>query len=694
MKYLFVLGALMTACAHIPQPPKAAERPHELSANGDVRVDPYFWMKERENPEVIKYLNDENAYLEEVLKPVKPLREKIYAEIRGRIKEDDSTVPFQIDGYFYYSRFETGKEYPIYCRKKGSLKANEEILINVNELAKGHTYFSVPFPHPSPDQTKLTYSADDQGRRFYTIYVKDLKTGKLIGEGIPNTTGDYEWAEDNKTIFYAKQHPDTLRSQWVYRHELGEKKDELIYEEKDETYNVGVGKARTGNYLYIVSGSTLSTEWRFLDSHKPKDKFQVFLPRERDHEYALEDGGDAFYIVTNWKAKNFRLMKAPHAPTPKEKWEEVIAHRADVLLEDVSFFKTHYARTERRDGLRRLNVVDRKTNAEHEISFPDPAYLVNPGRNMMYAAPFIRYNYESLNQPDSVFDYDFAHKTSALKKQRETPTLDPSLYVSERVWATARDGTKVPVSIVYKKGLKKDGTAPLFQYGYGSYGIPMEPDFSVEYFSLLDRGFVYAIAHIRGGSEMGRLWYENGKLLKKMNTFTDFIDVTDYLVKEKYCDPKRIYAEGGSAGGLLMGAVTNLRPELYRGIHAAVPFVDVLTTMLDESIPLTTGEYDEWGDPRKPEYYKYMKSYSPYDNVTAKAYPNVLVSSGLHDSQVQYWEPTKWAAKLRKLNTNNALILLHTEMDAGHSGASGRFEAIKDTALSYAFFLFLDGNRK
>ncbi|MGE3260199.1 MAG: S9 family peptidase [Bacteriovoracia bacterium] len=694
MKYLFVLGVFMTACAHAPLPPVAAERPAELKSTGEVRIDPYFWMKDRENPEVIKYLNEENAYVEEQLKSVKPLREKLYAEIRGRIKEDDSTVPFQMGKFFYYSRYEQGKEYPIYARKEGSLSAKEEILIDVNELAKGHSYFSVPFPSPSPDHTKLVYAADDQGRRFYTLFVKDLKTGKLIGEGIRNTTGGYEWAEDNKTIFYGKQHPETLRSQWIYRHELGNAKDDLIFEEKDETYNVGIGKSRNDHFLFIVSGSTLSTEWRYLDAKNPRGKFEVFLPRERDHEYALEDGGDAFYIVTNYKARNFRLMKAPHAPTPKEKWTEVIAHNKDVLLEDVSFFRSHYAVEERRDGLRRLRVVDRKTNVSHEITFPDPAFVVSAGRNMMYDIGYLRYNYESPNQPDTVFDYDFAQKTSAVKKVRETPTLDPTLYASERAWATARDGTKVPVSIVYKKGLKKDGTAPLYQYGYGSYGISMEPDFSVSVFSLLDRGFVFAVAHIRGGSEMGRHWYENGKLLKKMNTFTDFIDVTEFLIKEKYCDPKRIYAEGGSAGGLLMGAVANLRPDLYRGIHAAVPFVDVLTTMLDDTIPLTTGEYDEWGDPRKSEYYNYMKTYSPYDNVKAKAYPNILITSGLHDSQVQYWEPTKWAAKLRKMKTNHALVLLHTEMDAGHSGASGRFEAIKNTALSYAFFLFLDRERK
>lgn len=675
--------------AQAQMPPIAEEKPVPLTAHGETRIDPYFWMKERKNPKVIQYLKAENKYANEVLSPVKKLREGLYKELRGRIKENDSTVPFELDGYFYYTRFEKGKEYPIYARRKGEGK--EEILLNVNQLAKGHKYYSVSFPHISPDQTKIIYAADDQGRLFYTLHVKDLKTGRFIGKGVPNTTGDVEWAEDSRTFFYGKQHPETLRSQWIYRRELGKEKDELVYEEKDETFSVGLDKSRTSDFIFIVSGATLSTEWRYLDAKNPKGKFEIFLPREKDHEYGLDDGGDAFYVVTNWKAKNFRLMKAPRHASKKEEWMEVIPNRADVFLESADFFRSHYVLTERFNGLRRLTVTDRATNNSHEIQFPDPAFVVDLGRNEMFNLPYLRYNYESLNRPDSVYDYDFAQKTSLLRKRRETPNLDPDQYISERIWAKARDGTKIPVSLVYKKGLKKDGKAPLFQTGYGSYGLSSEPEFGIEYFSLLDRGFVYAIAHVRGGSEMGRLWYENGKLLHKMNTFTDFIDVTEALVKEGYADPKHLYAQGGSAGGLLMGAVMNLRPDLYRGIHAEVPFVDVLTTMLDSTIPLTAGEYDEWGDPRKPAFYNYMKKYSPYDNVAAKAYPNVLITSGLHDSQVQYWEPTKWAAKLRKLKTNDSFVLLHTEMDAGHNGASGRFEQLKDTALSYAFFLMLEG---
>ena len=688
MKLLFAalaLGATMKA----PLPPIAAEKPVELKSSVETRIDPYFWLKERKNPEVIRYLKKENDYLEASLKPVKKLRETLYQELRSRIKEDDSTVPFEMDGYFYYARFTKGKEYPIYARRKGQ-KGKEQILLDVNKMAKGHGYYAVHFPHPSPDQNKILYAVDDQGRRFYDLYVKDLKTGKTVGKPIRATTGDVEWAEDNQTFFYGKQHPETLRSQWVYRHRLGEKESTLVFEEKDETFNVGLSKSLLNDFIFIDSSSTLTNEWRFIDARKPEGEFTVFLPRERGHEYALVDGGDAFYVVTNWQAKNFRLMKAPRRASPKSEWTEVVAHRPDAYIEDVEFFRNHYVMSERRGGLTRLRVVDRKSGKAEDISFPDPAYVVGLGENRMYDTDYLRYEYESLNRPSSVFDYTFADKKSALRKQRETPNLDPSLYASERVWATARDGTKIPVSLVYKKGFVKNGTAPLFQYGYGSYGLSEDPNFSISYFSLLDRGFVYAIAHIRGGSEMGREWYENGKLLKKMNTFTDFIDVTEFLIRERYADPKRVYAEGGSAGGLLMGAVANMRPDLYRGMHAAVPFVDVMTTMLDDTIPLTTGEYDEWGDPREPEYYKYMRAYSPYDNVEAKAYPNLLVTTGLHDSQVQYWEPAKWVAKLRKLKTDDHLLLMHTEMKAGHGGVSGRFARLKEIARAYAFFLMLD----
>jgi len=666
-----------------------------MEIHGLQRNDPWFWMKERENPELLKHLSNENEYVEKVLAPMKDTREKILGELRARIKEDDSTYPFVLHGYHYYKRFEPKKEYPIYARRKGSRSATEEILLDVNVLAAGKEYTSVPFPEISPDSSKIIYAADFTGRRFYDLYVKDLKTGKLIGKPIEKTTGNAEWANDNKTIFYAKQHPETLRSQWIYRHELGSAApDFLVYEEKEDTFGVQVQKSRTDSFLFLASYSTLSNEWRIIDANRPLEAPVVFLPREKEHEYSIEDGGDGFYVATNWKAKNFRLMKAPHRASKKEEWTVVVPHRSDVLLEGVTFFKTHYVLSERVKGQTMLTVVTRASGKSSPIPFPDPVFVASVDTNPEYDAPFLRYRYESLSRPATVFDYSFMTEKSEQRKQQEVPTFDASLYESDRVWATARDGTAVPISLVYRKGFEKNAKAPMLIYGYGSYGSSMEPWFQRDIVSLLDRGFVYAMAHIRGGSEMGRHWYDNGKVMHKMNTFTDFIDCTEHLIKLRYADPKRIYAEGASAGGLLMGAVANMRPDLYRGINAGVPFVDVLTTMLDDSIPLTTGEYDEWGDPRKAENYKYIAQYSPYDNVKAQDYPHFLITSGLHDSQVQYWEPTKWAAKLRKLKTNGNLVLLFTEMDAGHGGASGRFEALKQTALEYSFYLMLDGQRE
>ncbi len=670
-------------------PPVAKEIPHRIEKHGDVRQDPYFWLKDRENPEVVKYLKEENAYVEAVLKPAKATEEKLFAEMRARVKEDDSTLPFPKGEFEYYSRFEQGKEYPIYARKKNG---QEEILLDVNVLAKGHSYFAVPFPAVSPDHQKLVYAADSQGRRFYQLNVYDIASKKVL-ESISDTTGNVAWASDNKTFFYAKQHPDTLRSQWIYRHRIGQSDDKLIYEEKDESFFVSVNRSRTEKTLFISSNSTTSDEYQYLDADKPEGTFAVVTPREKNHEYSVMDGGDAFYFISNWQAKNFRLMKAPRGSSKKEDWQEVIAHDPQVLLESASFFASHFVVEDRVDGLSRLRVFDRTSGKAEAISFPDPVYVVGASANAEFQTKKFRYSYQSLNRPESIFEYDFAKKTSELKKQKEIPNFDSSLYISERHWATARDGTKIPISLLRKKTTEKNGKAPLFQYAYGSYGYSMEPGFGISVFSLVDRGFVYAIAHIRGGSEMGRHWYEDGKLFKKKNTFTDFIDVTEYLIKEKIADPKRVYAEGGSAGGLLMGAVANLRPDLYRGMHAAVPFVDVVTTMLDDSIPLTTFEYEEWGNPNQKEYYDYMKSYSPYDNVEKKAYPNILITSGFHDSQVQYWEPTKWAAKLRKLKTNDSLILLLTEMEAGHGGKSGRFQKLKERAQEFSFFLFLDEKR-
>jgi oligopeptidase B len=689
----FLAGVFMISCTSTSAPPVAAEKPHTHQKHGDKRFDPYFWLKERENPEVIKYLEAENAYFAQKMKPVESLKEKLYQEMRARLKEDDSSVPFRKGQYFYYSRYETGKEYPIYARKKGNLEAAEEILLNVNDLAKGHDYFFVPFPNVSPDHTKLIYAADSQGRRFYDLHVVEIATGKELDK-VAAVTADTEWANDNQTFFYVKQHPETLRAQFAYRRKIGDAKDTLLFEEKDETFNLGLGKSRNNDFIFLQSGATLSSEWRFLDANKPLGNFSVFLPREKDHEYSIEDGGDGFYVLSNWKAKNFRLLKAPRRAVKKEEWVEVIPHKADVLLTGVDYFSNWYAVSERSGGLSSLRVVNRKSGEGASIPFPDPTYVAMPSTNAEYNSATYRYAYESLNRPDSIYEYNFATGKSVLLKTQETPTLDPSLYVSERQWAKARDGTLVPISILYKKGFEKNGKAPILQYAYGSYGFSMDPYFSTDIFSLVDRGFLYAIAHVRGGSDMGRSWYEGGKLFTKLNTFTDFIDATEFLVKEGYGDSKRIYAQGGSAGGLLIGAVANLRPDLYRAMHAAVPFVDVLTTMLDDSIPLTTGEYDEWGNPNDPKYYAYMKSYSPYDNVAPKAYPHLLVTTGLHDSQVQYWEPAKWVARLRKVKQGDSLLLLRTEMEAGHGGASGRFEALKETADEYAFFLMMDQKDK
>ncbi len=669
------------------QPPVAKEIPHSLEKHGDVRQDPYFWMRDRENPEVVQYLQEENAYVKRVLEPVGELEKKLFEEMRGRVKEDESSLPFPKGEYEYYSRYELGKEYPIYARRKKN--GSEEILLDVNEMAKGHSYFSVPFPDISSDHKKMICAVDTQGRRFYTLKIYEIESKKLLGT-IPDTTGNAAWANDHKTIFYSKQHPETLRSQWIYRHRLGNSTDELIFEEKEESFFVRVSKSRTEQFLFLSSTSTTSDEYRFLDANQPEGKFEVVTPREKNHEHSIMDGGDGFYIISNWKAKNFRLMKGPRGASKKEDWQEIIPHDEAVLLESAHFFSSHFVVEDRVNGLSRLRVFDRKSGKPEIIQFPDPVYVVGSSTNAEFQTHKFRYSYQSLNRPQTIFEYDFSSKVSEQKKQKEVPNFDANLYISERHWATARDGTKIPISLLRKKSTEKNGKAPLYQYAYGSYGYSMEPGFSAPVFSLVDRGFVYAIAHNRGGSEMGRHWYEEGKLLKKMNTFTDFIDVTEYLIQEKIIDPKRVYAEGGSAGGLLMGAVANLRPDLYRGIHAAVPFVDVVTTMLDDSIPLTTFEYEEWGNPNDKTYYEYMKSYSPYDNVGKKAYPHILITSGFHDSQVQYWEPTKWAARLRKLKTNDALILLLTEMEAGHGGKSGRFQKLVERAKEFAFFLFLE----
>jgi oligopeptidase B len=675
-------------------PPVAEKIKKELTVNGDTRIDNYYWMNDREDPKVIAYLKAENAYLDTMTHSSAKLRAKLYEEMKSRIMETDVSVPYLKEGYYYYSRYEQGKEYPVYCRKKGSTDAAEEIMLNVNDLAKGHSYYQVGGMTVSPDGQWLAYGVDTVSRRRYVIHIKNLQTGELQPELIAETSGNVAWASDNKTFFYTTKDTSTLRENKIFRHLTGTKAsdDQLVYEEKDETYSTGVARCKSGKYIMIESGSTLSSEYRILDASKPAAAFKVFQPRLKDMLYQIDHQDDHFYIVTNWDAVNFRLMECPLDKTERSNWKEVIPHRADVLLEGLDLFRDHMVLSERSKGLTQLRVINTRTHEDHYLHFDEPAYVAATSVNPEFDTKVLRYSYTSMTTPVSTYDYNMDTKQSELRKRQEVlGGYDPKNYITERIYVTARDGAKVPISIVYKKGFEKNGKMPLLLYGYGSYGHSIDPTFSSNRLSLLDRGFAYAIAHIRGGEEMGRQWYEDGKLFKKKNTFTDFIDCADYLVAQHYTDSAHLYAMGGSAGGLLMGAVVNMRPTLWNGVIAAVPFVDVVTTMLDESIPLTTGEFDEWGNPKKKEYYDYIKSYSPYDNVIAQAYPNMLVTTGLHDSQVQYWEPAKWVAKLREVKTDHHLPLLHTNMEAGHGGASGRFKPLEEIAMQYAFLITLEG---
>ena len=675
--------------------PQAKKIPHELSLHGDTRTDNYYWLRERENPEVIKYLEDENRYLDAKMEKTQKLREDLFNEIVGRIKQTDISVPYKYDGYWYFTRYEEGKEYPIHSRKKESMDAPEEIMLNVNEMARGFKFFQVAGTSVSPDNKMIAYGVDTVSRRIYTLYFKNLDTGEMIQDIISQFSGSMAWGNDNKTIFYARKDEGTLRPYQIFRHVLGTDpaKDELIYEETDETYACGVYKSKSKKYIMLGSYAKMSTEYQFLDADKPSGKFSIFNPREKNLEYDVNHYGDKFYVVTNLDAKNFRLMETPVNKTARKNWVEVIPHREDVLLEGIDIFKDFMVVSERKEGLTRLRIInwnDKKD--EHYLDFGEEAYLAYTSVNPEFETEILRYGYTSLTTPNSVFDYNMKSREKSLLKQEEViGSFKSDEYETKRLYATAGDNTRIPISIVYKKGMEKNGKNPVLLYGYGSYGITIDPSFSSVRLSLLDRGFIFAIAHIRGEQIYGRQWYEDGKLLKKINTFTDFNDCARFLISEKYTSPEHLYAEGGSAGGLLMGAIVNMNPELYHGVVAQVPFVDVVTTMLDESIPLTTGEYDEWGDPRVKEYYDYMKSYSPYDNVKAQAYPNMLVSTGLHDSQVQYWEPAKWVAKLRDMKTDDNLLLMYCNMETGHSGASGRFERHKDTAREFAFLFMLEG---
>lgn len=675
--------------------PKAKEIPKTLKKHKESRIDNYFWLNDRENPEVIDYLNKENEFYQKMTAHTKDLQESLYEEMKARIKEDDSSVPYFYNGYFYITRFETGQNYPIFARKKGSLSADEEILFNCNELAKGHAYFKLGGLSISPDNKFVTFGVDIVGRRIYTIQIKNLETGEILSDKIENATGGSVWANDNKTIFYTRQDEVTLRADKIFRHKLNtdSKKDVLVYDEVDDTFNVSVSKEKSRKYIVISSGSTLTTEYRILNSDNPDGEFEVFQPRVRGLEYSISHYEDSFYILTNKdKATNFKLMKTPENKTGKKNWVDLIPHREDVLLEDIEIFKNFLVVEERSNGLNHIRIMPWGEDEDYYLPFGSETYNAYTTTNIDFDTDVLRYSYQSLATPSSVIDFNMKTKTKEILKEQQVlgGKFDKENYIEERVWATARDGVKVPISMIYRKGLKKNGKNPLLLYSYGSYGITMDTYFSSTRLSLLDRGFVYAIAHIRGGEDLGRQWYEDGKLLKKKNTFTDFIDCSKFVINENYTSPEHLYAEGGSAGGLLMGVVVNEAPELYNGVIAQVPFVDVITTMLDDSIPLTTGEYDEWGNPNNKKYYDYMLSYSPYDNVKAQNYPNMYVSTGLHDSQVQYWEPAKWVAKLRDLKTNNNFLFLDTNMDAGHGGASGRFEALRDLAKEFSFLLDLE----
>jgi len=678
----------------IIEPPRAKKVPYKLETHGQIRVDEYYWLRERENPDVIDYLTAENEYADQVTAHTKPLEGTLFHEITGRIKPEDLSVPFKIGDYYYYVRYEPKREYGIYCRKYQTLEHPEEIMLDANLLAQGYDFFSLGNWMISSEQDLLAYAVDTQGRRIYTVHLKNLVTGEIMQDVIPDTTGNMDWANDNRTLFYSKQDSETLRAHQIWRHVLGTdvEKDELVYEEKDETFSTYVFKTKSKHFLMIASHQTISSEYQFLDANHPSGEFQTLQPRERGHEYDVEHYNGQFFIRTNDQAKNFRLMVTSVDHPEKRHWREMIPHREDVLLEGLELFQQFMVVEERIHGLIHLRVIPWQGTEDYDIDFGEAAYYVAFGDNYELETSVLRFGYTSMTTPMTIYDFNMETRQKVLLKREEVlGDFDVAQYHTERLHARVKDGSLIPISLVYRKGFVPDGHAPLLLYGYGSYGASMDATFSSARLSLLDRGFVYAIAHIRGGEELGRVWYEDGKLLKKMNTFTDFIECAEYLRDQGYADPGKLFAMGGSAGGLLVGAVSNLRPDVFTGIVAQVPFVDVVTTMLDETIPLTTGEYDEWGNPHQKEYFDYMLSYSPYDNVEAKAYPHILITTGLHDSQVQYWEPAKWVAKLRTLKTDSHRLILKTNMDAGHGGASGRFKRYKETATIYAFLLDLAG---
>ena len=685
--------AVRTLSGAILTPPVAKADPKTDTLHGEARVDNYFWFREKSNPEVIAYLEAENKYTKAMMQHTEDFQEELYQELLGRIKETDLSVPEKINNYYYYTRTEEGKQYPIYCRKKESLEAEEEILLDQNALAEGHEYLEMGVYKISPNHQLLAYSTDATGGESYTLYIKDLNTGQLLADQIPNTYYSVEWASDNQTLFYTTLDA-AKRPYKLYRHQLGSDPaaDSLIYHETDESFFLDVSKTRSNAYLLMELENINTSEVHYLKADQPMGDFKVISPRQSELEYSVEHHGDQFFIVTNTDAVNFKLMRASVNNPSRANWQEMIPHREVVKLDGVSAFQNHLVIFEREDGLQKIRVRNLATDEEHAVDFPEPVYTVQQERNPEFNTDILRFNYASFVTPMSVFDYEMDARTRELKKQDEVlGGYDPSLYESERIFAKAVDGTAIPISLVYKQGLVKDGGNPLLLYGYGSYGINSEPYFSSNRLSLLDRGFIYAIAHVRGGEEMGRAWYENGKLRHKKNTFTDFITCAEHLITEKYTASDKLVIEGGSAGGLLMGAVTNMRPELFEIVIAKVPFVDVVNTMLDASIPLTVIEYDEWGNPNERVFYDYIKSYSPYDNIEAKAYPHILVIAGLNDPRVHYWEPAKWTAKLRALKTGDKRLLLKTEMGAGHGGPSGRYNHLKEIAFEYAFIFDLLG---
>jgi len=676
--------------------PTAEKIEHKLEIHDDERIDNYYWLNERENPKVVDYLTTENEYYNKITAHTNQFQEDLFEEMKSRIKEDDESVPYKKNNYFYITRFEIGKQYPIYLRKKDTLSAKEEIMFDVNKLAEEHSYFKLSGLSVSPNNKIVSFGVDTVSRGQYTLQFKNLETGEVYKDKIENTTGNASWASDNKTVFYTLKNPVTLRSEKIIRHVLGTDtaNDVEIYFEKEDAFSTFVYRTKSKKYIIIGSTSTVSSEYRILEADNPTGEFRVFQQRERDLEYSIAHYNNSFYILTNKdKATNFKLMKTSEEKTLKENWFDVIAHRDDVLLEDISIFKDFLVLEERTNGLTKIRIMRWDDSEDFYLPFDEETYSAGVYYNPEFDTSCIRYAYNSMTTPSSVIDFNVNTKTKEVKKEQQVlgGEFNKENYKSERLWATAIDGTKIPISLVYHKNTSLTEKTPLLLYGYGSYGITIDAGFSTTRLSLLDRGFVFAIAHVRGSEYLGRKWYEDGKLLAKKNTFTDFIDCAKFLIEKKYTSTKNIYASGGSAGGLLMGAVINMNPDLFNGVLASVPFVDVVTTMLDDSIPLTTGEYDEWGNPNTKEYYEYMKSYSPYDNVVEQKYPNLLITTGINDSQVQYFEPAKWVAKLRELKKDENILLMHINMDAGHGGASGRFDSLKEVARDYSFILDLEG---